>query len=91
MNFNFPYFNLYREDFYILLGKAFNSLRDVSQIDAEKSKNLTKDMIHRFPHKFIPYSIATYNKTYLSGNSLYSYFIYNDISKGMNVSFLKDQ
>ena len=48
-------------------------------------------MIHRFPHKFIPYSITTYNKNYISGNSVYSYIIYSDISKEMSISFLKDK
>ena len=89
--FNFPYFNLYHTDFHILLGNTFNSRREVSQIDTERSKILTKDMIHRFSHKFILYSIITYNKSYISGNSIYLYIIYSDISKEISISFLKDK
>ena len=85
--FKFPYFSIFNDDFYKILGKDFNSRRDVSQIDKEKSKNLTKDMICRFPHKFIPYSITTFNKNYISCNSLYLYIIYSNITKEMSEYF----
>ena len=89
--FDFPYFTLYHDNFYKLFGKNINRRRDVSQIDTEKSENLTKDMIQRFPHKFILHSITTYNKNNIIGTTIYLYVIYSDRSKKMSISFLKDK